>query len=689
MMKRKNRVGLENLGLQLELTDGTGKTQLSACPQGSRSPVSAAVKAAACWVSYSCSRWKKRGRRKLKGLLLDMKYRGLAEDEDEEEVRDHTDGRRDNQQLNRKLLDHFRQLAASDQDTDQVDLQYLDQVISEGANPNTADRYGQTVLHEISRAWSVDVMRFFLDRDSDLLRPDHFGVTPLHVAAALDYQEMVRFLLDRNGVCVWGALSRSPRTPLHYAAKYEALDSIRLLLDAGAQISCTDYKQRTPLQLAANMDRCEAAGLLLELGAEAGVKDSDGQLCITALIGQMSPVARLALAQFHLTDRLARQQHYYLNLLEPGPGTGLDDRGPTSPLEVLVQQEKLDLIMHPVVLKLIQVKWELYGRLVFIYHRHAERNLFDWLVYVLLAVAFCVHMVDVFRPSAALHTASLRLFASTVIFLWLRLMKHVRAFRLMGPFIVMLGNIVGDVMRFLFLYAEIFIPYACAFWIIFGGVFPSMQSVPGLLYSLYRITLVDEYEYAAMVTVDDVMAPLLCGTFLAASSILCVNLLIALLTDTFQRVHDNSQAIAVMQQAAVILQVEESIPLLRRFYDNQHIFNLCAPLTDAYNDDITTNPSYHDEMSRINAQIKETLDEFLDLQRDTGTERGPGLQTNQDLQNQEPKTFQRLQTDQDLQNQELKAIRAEMKQLRTLVQELVQSRSSSVQKRGGSDEQKD
>lgn len=62
-----------------------------------------------------------------------------------------------------------------------------------------------------------------------------------------------------------------------------------------------------------------------------------------------------------------------------------------------------------------------------------------------------------------------------------------------------------------------------------------MKTVPGLLYSLYRITLVDEYEYAAMVTMDEVMAPLLCGTFLAASSILCVNLLIALLTDTFQR----------------------------------------------------------------------------------------------------------------------------------------------------------
>lgn len=40
----------------------------------------------------------------------------------------------------------------------------------------------------------------------------------------------------------------------------------------------------------------------------------------------------------------------------------------------------------------------------------------------------------------------------------------------MGPFIVMLGKIVGDVMRFLFLYAEIFILYACSFWIMFGGL---------------------------------------------------------------------------------------------------------------------------------------------------------------------------------------------------------------------------
>lgn len=75
------------------------------------------------------------------------------------------------------------------------------------------------------------------------------------------------------------------------------------------------------------------------------------------------------------------------------------------------------------------------------------------------------------------------------------------------------------------------------------------------------------------------------------------------------RVHDNSQANAVMQQAAVILQVEESMPFLRRFYDNQYIANHCAPLAEAYDDNITTDPHYHGEMGHITAQIKVCEDE--------------------------------------------------------------------------------
>ncbi|KAM4599270.1 uncharacterized protein V3H82_003282 [Fundulus diaphanus] len=800
-----------------------GRTRISKSHQkvqgGSSEARSSAFSAESRWTSYSRSRRKQR-RTVLTGVHLETRYRGLAEDaEDGEQRRDETDTTTHTQHLNKRLLDHFRQLAASNQDTDQVDLQFLDEVISDGADPNCSDRYGQTVLHEVSRAWSVDVMRFFLDRGSDHLSSDQFGVTALHVASALDYEDMVQFLLDRE------ADPNAPtvldqQTPLHYAAKNDAVGSIKLLLQAGASISCTDHKQRTPLQLAASMERSEAAQVLLDLGADAGVKDSDGQLCITALIGRMSHVAQAALRQFHVMDKMTRQQYFYLNLLEPEAhlaGAGLSE--PTTPLQVVVLEGKLDLIMDPVILKLIEVKWRLYGRVgawillvlnfllnvswttvaisvsacqdspdrysfpqdwwrvllvvlallltleevyrevqdmvssrrkLLLRRRWMERrfqddlrcchpmwpqerqyllretrrigrmrgnysrdlwNVFDWLVYSLLTASFSVHMADVLQPSRSLHTVTLRLFSISIIFLWLRLMKHVRAFRLMGPFIVMLGNIVGDVMRFLFLYAEIFIPYACSFWIIFGGSssVPSMQSVSGLLYSLYRITLVDEYEYAAMVRVDSVMAPLLCGTFLAASSILCINLLIALLTDTFQRVHDNSQANAVMQQAAVILQVEESMPRLRRFYDNQYISKRCSPLGDTCAN-ITLSSHYHLESGHITAQVRDALDRFLVLQRDMETTRSSRVQMEQRQQNQQenhelqdlpiqepPKAQQQElqkncrykdqknleqqnQQDQNPQHlqQELQAIQAELRELQALVHQLVQTRKDFV-----------
>lgn len=147
-MKRGAQVGLAGLcNTGLELEDMTGRTvQESGCPQGSRSSVSAA----AWWVSYYRGRWRQE-RRKLTGFQVEVKYCGLAEDdEDDKEQRDKTDNINKNQQLNKKLLDHFRHLAASNQDTDQVDLQLLDRAISDGADPNASDRYGQTVLHEVT-----------------------------------------------------------------------------------------------------------------------------------------------------------------------------------------------------------------------------------------------------------------------------------------------------------------------------------------------------------------------------------------------------------------------------------------------------------------------------------------------------------------------------------------------------------
>ncbi|XP_058242468.1 transient receptor potential channel pyrexia [Hemibagrus wyckioides] len=791
-MKRVSRVsasGHDNPGL--ELGDAVSSQSMQQHPSSRTSVISASmVRSVSQWASYAQGRWKRATRkcmrRKPSGESVSSKYKGLAWEEDV------VDGVAKEHQLNKRLLDHFRVLAANNEDTDEVDLQYLNEILRDGADPNSIDKYGQTALHEISRAWNVDVMRFFLERGADIRRPDAFGVTPLHVAAALDYEDMIHFLLER-GVDIEARTCKDMQTPLHFAAKNDATEAIQILLQNGADIAAHDYKQRTPLQLAVNLDRSEAAHTLLELGADAGVQDSDGQLCITAMIGKMTTVANLALNQFHVKDRLTRQQYFYLHLLEPENARMKKTQGnirsePTSPLEFIVHQGKLDLIMHPVVLKLISVKWNLYGRLgawillllnfLFIvswttvaisvsvspeenkryvfpqdwwrvlvvmialgltllevyrevmeilrsvrklkdWQQWCEQrlnedlacthpmwpeercylegqikfvcnmkgsymqdpwNIFDWLVYTLLIAVLGLHLADVYLVSQTLRMYSLRIFAVAIIFLWLRLMKHVRAFRVMGPFIVMLGKIVGDVLRFLFLYAEIYVPYACAFWIIFGGLIavPSMQTVPQMLYSLYRMTLVDEYEFDAMVAVDPVMAHLLCGTFLALSAVLCVNLMIALLSDTFQRVYDNALANAVMQQASIILQVEESMPHLHHFFDKQYIHSCCAPLREFYDDDIITNPGHHEEMKKLTAEIKDTLDEYLTIQKEAKLLKP--VQTNDDNKSPSYSSQQehlsgllRLEIDQRQQIQDLRELRGDVKRLQGLLLQLIQS----------------
>ncbi|XP_070555880.1 transient receptor potential cation channel subfamily V member 3-like isoform X2 [Ptychodera flava] len=260
-------------------------------------------------------------------------------------------------------------------------------------------------------------------------------------------------------------------------------------------------------------------------------------------------------------------------------------------------------------------------------------NYFDWFVYILLLSCAIIHIVDILVQSSddptgedILTKVYHRLFAITIIFLWLRLMKSCRAFRALGPFIVMLGKIVMDVVRFLYLYLEFWIPYCCAFWMIFGvtGEVQGMESFYGVAYSLFRITLVDEYDYEGMKDVDPVMADILCGTFLAVSAVLCLNLMIALLSDTFQRVYDNAQQNAAMQQAAIILGVEDGLSKKKKHKFYKYIKDSCNPLELYYDDDLTTIGG-DDDLKKVTIQIKEELDDMkIELYSHLGIDKSDG-----------------------------------------------------------------
>ena len=84
--------------------------------------------------------------------------------------------------------------------------------------------------------------------------------------------------------------------------------------------------------------------------------------------------------------------------------------------------------------------------------------------------------------------------------------------------------------------------------ITFSDPVPGIQRFDELGFMLFRLILVDEWPMDDMMGISKEMTYVLVGSYLAIVAILFVNLYIALLSDTFQRIYDNAQQNAAMQR---------------------------------------------------------------------------------------------------------------------------------------------
>ena len=63
---------------------------------------------------------------------------------------------------NRALLQYIATLADSNDNNDQFNYEFVESLIKGGAEINTTDQYGQSIFHEVSRSWNVDVAKFLI-----------------------------------------------------------------------------------------------------------------------------------------------------------------------------------------------------------------------------------------------------------------------------------------------------------------------------------------------------------------------------------------------------------------------------------------------------------------------------------------------------------------------------------------------
>jgi uncharacterized protein len=200
----------------------------------------------------------------------------------------------------------------------------VQRLLSEGADPNEANRFGYTPLHEAALGRNARMLELLLDAGGDANATFGEGETVLMTAARAGDAASVRALLAHGGLPD-ATENWHGQTALMWAAMENHADVVRLLVDAGAEIDRASTKHDwvkisysegnvpktrdlgglTALQFAARQGSLQAVETLLDAGADASLVEPQYQL--TAL--------QLAIVNGHFT--LAKR------LVERG--VGVDD----------------------------------------------------------------------------------------------------------------------------------------------------------------------------------------------------------------------------------------------------------------------------------------------------------------------------------------------------------------------------
>lgn len=120
-------------------------------------------------------------------------------------------------------------------------------------------------LHDAAARGHLEVIKIFLDHDTDIHMTTRGKGTALHLASGMGHLDIVKLMIA-SGAEV-NQQARYGQTPLHTATQGGQLKVMAALINNGADISALDYMSQTPLHYACLASRSEAVAVLLEQDA--------------------------------------------------------------------------------------------------------------------------------------------------------------------------------------------------------------------------------------------------------------------------------------------------------------------------------------------------------------------------------------------------------------------------------------
>ena len=241
----------------------------------------------------------------------------------------------------------------------------------------------------------------------------------------------------------------------------------------------------------------------------------------------------------------------------------------------------------------------------------------DWVILILIIATIITHFMFFFDDShVSIRYVYTRVISIMNLLVWLRLLKYIRPFPGIGTLVIILGETSGDFINWAFLFFLLLIPFSAAFWINFGPLsiheVHGFHTAPELLYSVFQIAVGDNFNLEGIVDADSVMARILVALYVTAVTIVTLNLLIALLSDTFSRVYSNAVSNTIMQRAIKVVEAERMLPKKKKIQYREYMKTNCSPEVLKMSFDIES-PSERAEMDMVSdiSIIKGVMDDRL------------------------------------------------------------------------------
>ncbi|KAI8501666.1 Transient receptor putative cation channel sub A member 1 [Branchiostoma belcheri] len=298
--------------------------------------------------------------------------------------------------------------------SEQGHLKSIELLLQQGASAKVKNNEKQSALHFAAKYGRLNTVRSLLNSPQGpniINDPDGLGDTALHMASANGHTAVVKFLLQKGAFihkCQGG------RTALHLAAQGGHTQTLRVLLSTHAHLlNQTDKEGNTALHLAAREGKPSAVLFLMSEEAEFKLNNNKQTFFEDAIELKNRDVANAIVGHDRWTEALTTFSlenfppmyrlidvlpDICMNVLDKCRTTatcdekspefwikyrynflqcplewrykmlkeGIKDVPPLAVLNKMVNANRVELLSHPVCINFLDMKWNAYGRFVYL-----------------------------------------------------------------------------------------------------------------------------------------------------------------------------------------------------------------------------------------------------------------------------------------------------------------------------------